>query len=259
MNSKVQEQNERSEKSWRYVHQELDEQESREFERRMGDDEALRREVAHIRQLDGRLRNLMPLTEQAEETLTDQILGEWERSTAGASSETREKIWTPFVKGLRTFFEAWRWRPYALGSLATAAATALLVVGLRAYLAGPLEWMRPEIDLGVQYRGGEPEKTISREEILKLHGALRRSVEKYYADSKGSWQGGERKWRLTTKYQELPGEGTQVRVTLYSSRQRTSVREWNRYYPNLRSFENEVDELGEQIVRELIASEPENP
>ena len=47
----------------------------------MSSDEALRRETEQIRQINGHLRELMPLTEQTEETLADQILEEWERST----------------------------------------------------------------------------------------------------------------------------------------------------------------------------------
>ena len=255
----------RSEKSWRYVHYEMDEQERREFEQLMSADEALRRETDQIRQINSSLRELMPLTEQTEETLADQLLREWESSTNTTSLNTRNKVWASLVEGIRNMLEGWRWQPYALRSLATVAATVLLVVGIRAYLAGPVEWMRPEIELGVQYRGeGEPERTpgYTREDILELHRALRRSVEKYYADMKGtehprSWLGWGSKWRLAAKYQELPGGGTQVQVILYSSRHGTSVKEWNNYYPDLRSFGNEVDELGEQIVKELIASESE--
>ena len=163
-------------------------------------------------------------------------------------------------------FEVWRWRPYALRSLATVAATVLLVVGIRAYLSGPLEWMRPEISLGVQYRGGEPERPqpYSREELLEI--AWRPSpvgrkilCRHESAEHPRSGRGWGRKWRLAAKYQELPGGGTQVQVTLYSSRHGTSLKEWNSYYPNLRSFENDVDELREQIVKELIANEPEKP
>ena len=187
----------------------MDEPERREFERMMGDDEALRREVDHIRKINSHLRELMPLTEQTEETLADQILQEWERSTVHTSSSTRQKVWTPFVEGIRNLLEGWRWQPYGLRSLATVAATVLLVVGIRAYLAGPLEWMRPEISLGVQYRGEEePERApgYTREELLELHRALRGSVEKNYADMEGtehprSWLGRERSgaWRRSIK------------------------------------------------------------
>jgi hypothetical protein len=254
----------RSEKSWRYVHHEMNEQERREFERMMRDDEALRRETKRIRQINGSLRELMPLTEQTEETLVDGILREWERSTVDSPSRIREKFWAPFMEGIRDMIEEWRWPSYAWPSLATVAATVLLVVGIQAYLAGPLEWMRPEISMGVQYRGGEPEKapSYSRGDILELHGALRRSVEKYYAGMKGgehptSWLGRGRKWRLAAKYQELPDGGTQVQVTLYSSRHGTQVKEWSNYYPVLRSFGNEVDKFGEQMVKDLLANETE--
>ena len=264
MSDDLKEKDGRSEKSWRYVHHEMGEQERREFERMMSTDEVLRRDVEHLRQINNNLRELMPLTEQTEETLADQILREWERSTVPSPSNIRAKVWTPFVEGVRTMFDVWRWCPYALRSLAVVAVTILLVVGIQAYLAGPLEWMRPEISLGVQYRGGEPEKAPGdrREDILKLHRVLRRSVEKKIADQEGmeptrSWLWRERKWRLAAKYQELPGGGTQVQVTLYSSRHGIPLREWNNDYPDLRSFESRVDELGEQIVKELIASERE--
>ena len=255
----------RSEKSWRYVHREMDERERREFERLMSTDKELRQETDKIRQINSSLRELMPLTEQTEETLADQLLREWESSTNKTSSNTRNKVWASLMEGIRNMLEGWRWQPHVLRSLAAVAATVLLVVGIQAYLAGPLEWMRPEIDFGVQYRGeGEPPRTpgYTREDVLKLHGALRRSVEKYYAGMKGtehprSWLRWGSKWRLTAKYQELPGGGTQVQVTLYSSQPRTLVKEWSNYYPDLRSFGYEVDELGDQIVKELVASESE--
>jgi hypothetical protein len=263
MNSDLKENGGRSEKSWRYVHHEMDEQERREFERLLGSDEALRQKMDQIRHIHDNLRELMPLTEQTEEMLADRIQQEWERSTVNSSPSARKKVWAPFVECIRTTIEAWRWRPYALKSLAAVVAAVLLAVGIRAYLAGPLEWMRPEISVGVRYRGGEPEKapSYSRDEFLDLHQALRQSVEKYLADTEGtehtrSWLGREKKWRLAAKYQELPEGGTQVQVTLYSSRYGTRVKEWSNYYPDLRSFENQLDELGKQIVKELVATEP---
>lgn len=253
----------RSEKIWRYVHQEMEEQERQEFERMMDADEALRREMDPIRQLHGSLHKLMPLTEQTEETLADQILRDWEQSTAHFPANPRKNGWTHYVEGVRNIIEGWQWSPYALRSLATVAATVLLVVGIRAYLAGPVEWIRPEIGLGIQYRGdGQPGRTpaYTRDEFLELHRALRQSVDQHLANVEGteqtrSWLGGGRKWRLAAKYQELPNGGTQVQVTLYSSRDGRWMKEWSNYYPDLHSFENEVDELGKQIVKELMATQ----
>jgi hypothetical protein len=267
MNGDLKEKNNRSEKSWRYVHCEMNDPERLEFERLMSTDEALRRETEQIRRMNGSLRELMPLTEQTEETLADQLLKEWERATIQPSLSARKKIGAFFEEGVQTLLEAWRWRSYGWRSLATVAATILLVVGIRAYWSGPLEWARPEIAYGIQYRGeGEPERAPihTRDDILNLHKALRKSVEKKIAEREStehtrSWRGREKKWRLAAKYQELPNGGTQAQVTLYSSRHGAPEKEWSRYYPDLRSWGDQVDELGDQIVKELVTNEPEQP
>ncbi len=254
--------NNRTEEIWEFVHGEADASTRADMETAMETDARLREEVEAVKRLSQQLRDLMPATEGTAEALEDQILAEWE--IAEGSRHWKPKGGQDTMSSPSRRVEISRSRALRLwtGMAFAAAAGLILMLGVQYYPQRTIQWARPDIETGVQYRGEtvrEKPPIYAKEDMRAFYVTVKQSVQNAHGRLKPSTAGESRlgrksRWRLSTKLRELPEGKLTVHVEAYDKAEDRIVEDWTAHFLNAETFVSEVDEFGLLIAKKLVTA-----
>ena len=244
-----------SNKAWSFVHGEMDEEAQKEFKEMMAQDQDLRKEIEEVKQTNAYLRTLMPLLDQSEQDLEENLLQAWEATQEEEAHQDKKKDNAIPFPAPRKRKEPILLRPQARLVLAMAACI-LVFVGVYHYTASPIKWMAPEI-VPIKYRGENIEGVYTPQELKQYASQLKSTIDERYesllAEAKTERQPSKaRPWTLHMRMQEINGGTLRVDVKAYKKDNTVPIQSWSEFYESKDLFQSEIDNFSASVSTYLI-------
>jgi hypothetical protein len=236
----------------------MDSRDRAEMEQIMARDAAMREEVNKVQAADAYFRTLMPLVEQPDEVLEDQLLQEWEADRMTMHQARAAVRRHARLSDMWDRMKEWFVLPApARLALVTVTCLLLMMVGVYNYSSPDLGMMAPEL-LPAVSRSGELIGMYEREELMdyamRLNEVMMRQYDALDPGSKPkSVFRRVHDWTLRSSFQELDDGMIRVDVAALSRADGPPFRQWRQTFASVDDYFGRVDMFGAGIAEDLAS------
>lgn len=232
---------------WGCIHGEMEAGPMKELKLAAGNEPGLREDLTEIQRAHHALQELMPIVDQSENELVNEILHAFDHEALETSAEPPAKEERP---GKIISF------PWPLA--AAVAACFAVFLGIQAATSGPLGW---SVAVTQQTARGDVE-LYSKKELQKYAGTLKSSVNQAYRKSLANSNPGgttvKRKWKMDLKVEE-PRPGALDVMVYATGGSPAQALEWHKVFDDRNNVPQELRQFADEIATQLATPQPAGP